>query len=115
MTVVLRIFYAALVVALLVAAYQFTGRNTDVVSVELFRWSTPPQPLWVVLLGSFAIGFALAALLFGLRLMRSSLLARRYRKAVSSLEAEVHQLRNVPLGESSGAIGGEAAAGARRG
>jgi uncharacterized integral membrane protein len=112
MTTLLRIFYVALVAALLVAAYQFTGKNTDLVSVHFFRWASPPQPLWVILLGSFGVGFAVAALLFGARLFRSSLLARRYRKAVSSLEAEVHQLRNVPLAETGAA---EAPAGARRG
>jgi len=118
MTTLLRILYVALVAALLVAAYQFTGRNTDIVSVHLFGWATPPQPLWMLLLAAFAVGFALASLLFSLRLFRSTLLARRYRKAMSSLEAEVHQLRNVPLADgpnlaASGPPG--APAGARRG
>jgi uncharacterized membrane protein YciS (DUF1049 family) len=111
MTTLLRIFYVALVVALLVAAYQFTGRNTDIVAVHLFRWSSPPQPVWMLLLAAFALGFATAGLLFGIRLLRSSLVARRYRKAVSSLEAEVHQLRNEPLVDDAAALG----AGARRG
>jgi uncharacterized integral membrane protein len=116
MSTLLRIFYVALVGALLVAAYQFTGRNTDIVSVNLFRWSSPPQPVWMLLLAAFALGFAAASLLFGLRLMRSSLLARRYRKAVSSLEAEVHQLRNEPLAEARAlGAGAGAPAGARRG
>jgi uncharacterized integral membrane protein len=116
MKTLLRIFYVTLVVALLVATYQFTGRNTDIVSVQLFRWSSPPQPLWMLLLGAFALGFASATLLFGIRLLRSSLLARRYRKAVSSLEAEVHQLRNEPLADAAAlGAGAGAPAGARRG
>jgi len=117
MTTLLRIVYAALVVALLVVAYQFTGRNPEPVSVRLFGWSSAPQPLWLVLVAAFGAGFALAALLFGTRLARSTLVARRYRKVVSSLEAEVHQLRNVPLAEPPipAAPGADATAGARRG
>jgi uncharacterized integral membrane protein len=113
-TTLLRILYVALIGALLVAAYQFTGRNTDIVAVQLFGWSSPPQPLWVLLLAAFALGFALAALLFGVRLLRSSLLTRRYRRAVSSLEAEVHQLRNEPLEGAALAAAGTNA-GSRRG
>ena len=115
MKALLRIFYVALVAALLVAAYQFTGRNTDVVSVQLFGWSSAPQPLWVLLLCAFALGFGVAALLFGVRLLRSSLLARRYRRAVTSLEAEVHQLRNEPIEQATALAGAGSGAASRRG
>lgn len=111
MRTLLRISYVALVAALLVAAYQFTGRNTEPVHLEIFGWSTREWPLWTVVLCAFAAGFVLASLLLGTRLFRSSLVARRYRKAVGSLEAEVHQLRNVPLAEG----GAPAEPGARRG
>jgi hypothetical protein len=39
-------------------------------------------------------------------LARSRLVARRYRREVGGLEAEIHQLRNLPLaaeGETAGA------------
>jgi hypothetical protein len=46
---------------------------------------------------TFAAGAGAAGLLAVYRLARLGLVNRRYRKAVDGLEAEVHQLRNLPL------------------
>jgi hypothetical protein len=94
-----RALSLALFLAAFAAAYQFVGGNADPVQVRLWRWSTPPAALWLVLVAAFAAGAAAALALVSLRLVRASLLARRYRKEVVSLESEVHQLRNAPLDE----------------
>jgi hypothetical protein len=56
-------------------------------------------PLWAVLLVSFASGVALAGIVALYRLAKLGLITRRYRKTVHGLEAEVHQLRNLPLAD----------------
>jgi hypothetical protein len=81
-------------------AYQF-GKNAEPVSVSLFGWTTPAAPAWLVLAVTFAGGIAVASALWLFHVMRLSLLARRYRKEMLSLESEVHRLRNVPLEPSA--------------
>ena len=48
---------------------------------------------------AFGSGVGLATLLGLVRGARIRLVSRRYRKAILGLEAEVHQLRNLPLSE----------------
>jgi uncharacterized integral membrane protein len=95
------------------AAYQF-GKNADPLSVTLFRWTTPPAPTWLVLLSAFGAGVLVAGTLLAYQLVRLSFLSRRYRKEVSSLESELHRLRNLPLapGDGAGAAGRPAGAAA---
>jgi uncharacterized integral membrane protein len=81
-------------------AYQF-GKNAEPVSVALFGWTTPAAPAWLVLALAFALGLVVASALWLFHLVRLSLLARRYRKEMLSLESEVHRLRNVPLAPSA--------------
>ena len=57
------------------------------------------RALWVVLLVAFGSGVVLAALVAVVRGARIRLVSRRYRKLVDSLQAEVHQLRSLPLSE----------------
>ena len=51
---------------------------------------------------AFLIGAAVMGLLMMFRMARLSLLARRYRKLANGLEAEIHQLRNLPLATEEG-------------
>ena len=55
------------------------------------------MPVWAVIVCSFAAGAGLVGLYTAYRGVRAGLVARRYRVAVQELEAEVHQLRNLPL------------------
>jgi uncharacterized integral membrane protein len=110
-----RVLVVLLVAAAFVAAYQF-GKNADPLTVSWFRWTSPPAPTWLVLLVVFGLGVLLTTLLFLYQVTRLSLLARRYRKEVASLEAEVHKLRNLPLAADAGSGLAPAARGeARRG
>jgi len=98
----LRYLMAVLVfAALFVGAWSFTHRNEALISVDLFFWATPPLALWAVLLASAGFGAVCTLSLLLLPLARGSLAARRYRKAIAGLESEIHQLRNLPLTDSS--------------
>jgi len=81
-------------------AWQFTHDNQTAVSLVLLRWQLGPAPLWGTVLVAFGLGAACAAALLVIPLAQRSLRARRYRKAVAGLEAEIHQLRNLPLAGS---------------
>lgn len=106
MRIARRLLALALLAALGVAAWRFVGSNDEAVRVELLWLELGPAPLWGVLLGAFGAGVLLGggALLY--QLLRQALTARRYRKAVGALEAEVHQLRNLPLSEEETAAAG---------
>lgn len=96
MRFVRRALWLALFACAFAAAYQF-GKNAEPVSVMLFRWTTPPAPVWLVLAVSFGLGVFVASAFWLILWLRLTLLARRYRKELASLESELHQLRNLPL------------------
>jgi uncharacterized integral membrane protein len=97
MRVVRRLVLAALFVALLVGGWRFAAENPGPVVVSWLVGTSGELPLWLVLLVAFAAGAALTAVVAMLHLARLGMLTRRYRKAVSGLEAEVHELRTLPL------------------
>ena len=96
MKLVRRALALAIFAGLFAVAYQF-GKNAEPVTVTLFGWTTPTAPAWLVLASAFGLGLFVASLVWLFQVMRLSLLARRYRKEMISLESEVHRLRNVPL------------------
>jgi uncharacterized integral membrane protein len=96
MKLVRRALALAIFAGLFAVAYQF-GKNAEPVTVTLFGWTTPTAPAWLVLASAFGLGLLVASLVWLFQVMRLSLLARRYRKEMISLESEVHRLRNVPL------------------
>ncbi|MDX1578394.1 MAG: lipopolysaccharide assembly protein LapA domain-containing protein [Gemmatimonadota bacterium] len=99
MRIARRLFVLALFAGLFWFAWRFTHGNPRPVSVDLVLGTTPALPLWAVLLLAFGLGALCAGASLVYELVRRSLLARRYRKAVAGLESEIHQLRNLPLGE----------------
>jgi len=92
----------AVFAAALVGGWRFAARNGAPVSVDLLVTTTGEAPMWLVLLVAFAAGAALVGAAALYRLAVLGLVARRYRKKLSGLEAEVHQLRNLPLAGDPG-------------
>jgi uncharacterized integral membrane protein len=95
----------ALVAALLIGGWRLAHENGDPVSVS-YLFGAIGMPLWEALLIFFAAGFALGGSGWVWHSVRARMIERRYRKAVGGLEAELHQLRNLPLatdGEQSSA------------
>jgi uncharacterized integral membrane protein len=97
MRVVRRLLVVALFVAALVLGWWFARANSAAVTVDYLVGRVEEVSLWAALLGAFAAG-AIAAGGIGLyQVSKLLLVKRRYRKTVRGLEAEVHQLRNLPL------------------
>jgi uncharacterized membrane protein YciS (DUF1049 family) len=99
----------ALIAVLLIGGWSLKAENADTVAVD-FLFGEIQLELWEALLCAFGAGFALAGAGWLWAGLRSRMIVRRYRKEVGGLEAEVHQLRNLPLatgGEPSDSRGGE--------
>ncbi len=92
-----RIVMAAVFVAALVGGWRFAGSNSGPVSVNYLAGEFSDVALWMVVLASFGLGAGSVAFFALVERARAALLTRRYRKTVAGLEAEVHQLRNLPL------------------
>jgi uncharacterized integral membrane protein len=92
-----RVLALAVFVAALVLGWRFAGANLEPVRIQYLLGTSGELPLWGALVASFGVGFALAGLLGLYQMARLSLTARRWRKVAHGLEAELHQLRNLPL------------------
>ena len=86
----------ALVAALLIGGWRLAHENGVIVDVS-YLFGAITMPLWEALLIFFAAGFALGGSGWVWHSVRARMIERRYRKAVGGLEAELHQLRNLPL------------------
>jgi len=98
----------ALIATLLVGGWRLAHENGGIVAVS-YLFGAIEMPLWEALLIFFAAGFAFAGTGWLWQSLRARMIERRYRKAVGGLEAELHQLRNLPLatdGESASARAG---------
>jgi hypothetical protein len=88
---------AALFVGMLVFGWRFRAANETEVPVDFLLGVLPPVPVWKILCAAFLLGVGTATLAWLFQLARLSLTARRYRKALRQLEAEIHELRTLPL------------------
>ena len=94
-----RLLSIVVFVGLLIAGWQFAASNADPVPVHYPGGEFTARALWMVLLVAFGAGVVMATLVAVVRGARIRLVSRRYRKLVDSLQAEVHQLRSLPLSE----------------
>jgi len=92
-----RVVLAVIVTGLIVVVRLFPDRNEGLVDIDLLLTNISGVKLWFALGSSFVLGALLTTLVASLFMARSALVGRRYRKAISDLEAEVHHLRNLPL------------------
>lgn len=97
MALLRRSVWVVLFVAAVWSGMRFSNENAEPVSIHYVIGTLHGVPLWLALVGSFAVGLAAAFAAFAGRLARASLAQRRYRKTVAALESEVHQLRNLPV------------------
>jgi len=103
MRAVRRILLLVVFAGLFWVAWRFTHDNDAVVPVDLLGVRTLLLPTWVALLAAFAAGALGVFLVLLVPLARTRLVARRFRKELSGLESEIHQLRNLPLAADEGA------------
>jgi len=96
-----RLVLIALLVGFMVGGWQFAAENQEPVRVHYVAGEFTEHPLWQVILISFFAGAAIVGLYTMFSSAKNGLVSRRYRKAIGGLEAEVHQLRNLPLAPES--------------
>jgi uncharacterized integral membrane protein len=97
MRIARRILALVLLGLALVGGWRFASANADLIEIDLLLTQIPDAPLWLGLVVAFGVGAVLTGLLALYEILKLGLLARRYRKTVVRLEAEIHQLRNLPL------------------
>ncbi len=98
-----RSLWVIVIAALLYVGWRFPTENAEGIAISYLFGTFEAVPVWVALLAAFGIGALLATMASSLRIAKLGLTTRRYRKTVNDLEAEVHQLRNLPL-SSDGAL-----------
>jgi uncharacterized integral membrane protein len=98
-----RLLGAAVFVAILVFGWRFAADHSGPVQVKLPGLAGIEVTLWMALLAAFGLGAVIVTVIASLRIARLQLVSRRYRKVIRDLEAEVHQLRNLPLAEETAA------------
>ncbi|HEX7031273.1 MAG TPA: LapA family protein [Gammaproteobacteria bacterium] len=92
-----RIFLIALVfILVLILGIGFTALNAAPVTLDYFLGRMETTLPWVMLF-ALAGGFALGLVVAGLALFGARRDARRLRKQLRALEAEVTNLRNLPI------------------
>ena len=97
MVVARRLLASGILVLLLVAGWRFAAYNGTPVGIYYWIGDFSDVPLWMALIAAFGLGALTVGIWSIFKLAKMSLVARRYRKALAGLEAEVHQLRNLPL------------------
>lgn len=92
-----RIFLIALVfILVLIAGAGFAALNAAPVTLDYFLGRVETTLPWV-LLGALATGFLLGLLIAGISALGAKRNARRLRRQLRALEAEVTNLRNLPI------------------
>ena len=99
----------ALFVGVLIVGWRFAALNSTPVAVHYLAGEVEAV-LWQVLLAAFALGLVLPSAVLLYLVVKNRLVTRRYRKALGGLEAEIHQLRNLPLAPETPAPGASEAA-----
>jgi hypothetical protein len=92
---------AVLFVGILVLGWGFAADHEQLVTIKTPISSDAEVSLWLALLLAVALGAIAVGSIAAYQMARMGLLARRYRGIIRKLEAEVHELRNLPLDEDA--------------
>lgn len=103
----LWVLIIGLVVGALVFGKLFPDANSTPVDIDLLWFRVPNVEAWLLLLGSMLLGGLLATLVVGFAWLKARVLNRRYRKVIKRLEAELHQMRSLPLSTGADALGSD--------
>jgi len=95
-----RLFWVAVFVGVLVFGWRFAHDHGAPVVIQLPGLAPLEFTLWLALLLAVGLGAAISLLATTYQVTRLKLLSRRNRKLIKGLEAEVHQLRNLPLSDA---------------
>jgi len=106
MRIVRRLLWLAVFVAVLVGGWMFAHANAVEVRFDYLFGQLEAVREWMLVLASFGLGAVAGVAFCLLEMARLGLLARRYRKLLGRLEAELHGLRSLPLRTGSPAGAG---------
>ncbi len=87
-----------------IVGWMFYAANAAVVTIDLLGFAVIEVTVWKLALSAFALGATTVLLMAGFLGLRGFELRRRYRKTIRRLEAELHQLRSLPLSSDPSAI-----------
>ena len=96
-----RLFAFVVFAGLLVGGWYFAANNSELVTVYHPAGKVGEVKLWIALLSAFGSGVGIAAAIGLVRGARIRLVSRRYRRLITGLQAEVHQLRSLPLSDQA--------------
>jgi hypothetical protein len=99
-----RLIAIIVFVGLLVGGWYFAARNSTPIIVHHPAGAFGEVQLWVALLVAFGFGVSVTTVVSVVRGARIRLVSRRYRKLVENLQAEVHQLRSLPLSDQPATV-----------
>ena len=102
-----RIAWIALFLGLLVGGWAFAGKNLEPVEIDYLLGTAPGLQLWKALLGAAGLGFLGAAIPLTLSLLRRRIEARRYRREMIRLEADLKSLQPAADPEAAPALSAE--------
>ncbi len=106
MRLLLWLVIGAIFIGIVFVCARFAVLNAEPTSIDYLLGTTTEVQLWVLLVACFAAGALIALALTSYELAKKSLIARRYRRRVRTLEAELHELRNLPLVGSDASVAG---------
>ncbi len=98
------ILIVGLLVGALVLGWSFPTGNSSPVDVDLIWIRVSDVALWWVILVSAGVGAFASLLVVGFAWIRGRLLNFRYRREIRRLEAELHEMRSLPLSGSDAAL-----------
>jgi uncharacterized integral membrane protein len=96
-----RALLLAVILGLMVGGWRFASENRDPVTVHYLAGELVDVALWKVMVAAFGAGAVIVAMVLLATMAVNGMMRRRYRKEIGGLEAEIHQLRNLPLAPES--------------
>lgn len=79
------------------AGWAFRSNNSISLDLDLIWVRVPNVELWWLLVLTMGLGALISATIMSFFWLRARLVSRRFRKRIIKLEAEVHELRSLPL------------------
>jgi len=85
------IVYFVIIIAVVLACVLFATENANFVTLKFYKWQTSQTSMWVIIFGSFIIGYLTATLILSWKLIKLSMSRKKYINSYEKLKAAVQQ------------------------
>lgn len=85
------IVYFIIIIAVVTGCVIFATDNAYFITLKFHKWQTPQAPLWVIVFGSFLLGYLVATLIFSWKLIKLSLSRKKYINSYEKIKAVLQQ------------------------